>query len=65
MAEPIKQAILGDMFDEETAAELAGQAFPKVDEDLPTDYRCPRCSYSWSGAPKPKLEVDEEGDGES
>jgi hypothetical protein len=27
--------------------------FPRYDETLPTDYRCPRCTYEWSGNPKP------------
>lgn len=26
--------------------------FPAFDEDLPTEYTCPKCSYSWSGKPK-------------
>lgn len=35
---------------------LAGSAqpeapdeFPEVDEDLPTEYQCPKCSFRWSG----------------
>ena len=26
--------------------------FPDYDDDLPTEYQCPKCSYSWSGKPK-------------
>ncbi len=25
--------------------------FPAVDEDLPTEFQCPKCSYRWSGKP--------------
>ena len=25
--------------------------FPAVDENLPTDFICPRCKYAWSGKP--------------
>jgi len=25
--------------------------FPEVDEDLPTEYQCPRCQYRWAGKP--------------
>jgi ParB-like chromosome segregation protein Spo0J len=25
--------------------------FPSYDNDLPTDYTCPKCHYSWSGSP--------------
>jgi Predicted transcriptional regulators len=27
--------------------------FPDVDDDLPTDYRCPGCGYEWSGKAAP------------
>jgi hypothetical protein len=27
-------------------------AFPTFDEDLHTDYQCPKCHYEWSGKPK-------------
>lgn len=30
--------------------------FPEVDEDLETQYKCPSCSYEWSGKPKPASE---------
>lgn len=26
--------------------------FQEVDEDLPTDYECPKCGYEWSGSTK-------------
>lgn len=26
--------------------------FPAYGLDIPTDYRCPYCSYEWSGEPK-------------
>jgi hypothetical protein len=26
--------------------------FPAYDESIPFAYRCPRCSYVWSGKPK-------------
>jgi len=39
--------------DAQTASETSPE-FPKVDEDLKTDYRCPHCGYEWSGNdPKP------------
>lgn len=28
-------------------------SFRRVDDDLPTQYRCPSCRYEWSGDPKP------------
>jgi ParB-like chromosome segregation protein Spo0J len=27
----------------------APDEFPEVDEDIPTDFQCPKCSYRWSG----------------
>lgn len=27
--------------------------FQAFGEDIPTEYRCPKCSYSWSGQPNP------------
>lgn len=43
--------------DSEDAAALALQAeppleFPAYDENLETDYRCPKCAYVWSGKPR-------------
>ena len=26
------------------------EEFPPVDEDLPTEHRCPKCGYEWSGS---------------
>jgi ParB-like chromosome segregation protein Spo0J len=28
------------------------EEFKEIDEDLPTDYQCPKCGYEWSGAAK-------------
>jgi ParB-like chromosome segregation protein Spo0J len=43
---------------EALAALLAGATppeapdeFPEVDEDLPTEYQCPKCNFRWSGKP--------------
>jgi ParB-like chromosome segregation protein Spo0J len=27
----------------------APEEFPEMDEDIPTDFQCPKCSYRWSG----------------
>lgn len=27
----------------------APEEFPAVDEDLPTEFKCPKCQYAWSG----------------
>jgi hypothetical protein len=44
-----------DMFSaEDLAAMRTDELFPKVDEDIATDYGCPCCGYAWSGNPKPK-----------
>lgn len=32
--------------------------FPEYDDDLPTDYCCPKCGYEWSGQAKPAKEDD-------
>lgn len=34
---------------EEQPAEEAPADFPEVNEELHTDFQCPRCSYKWSG----------------
>jgi len=41
---------LGDLLavPEEPAAP---DQFPSYDEDIPTEHKCPRCSYTWSGKP--------------
>ncbi|WP_413808142.1 hypothetical protein [Streptomyces sp. OE57] len=31
--------------------ETGEEEFPAYDEDVPTEYKCPRCEYSWSGKP--------------
>lgn len=28
------------------------EEFKEIDEDLPIDYKCPKCNYEWSGEPK-------------
>lgn len=33
-------------------AKVAPDEFPAYDDDIKTDYACPRCAYSWSGKPK-------------
>jgi hypothetical protein len=30
----------------------APEEFPSVDDNLATDYQCPKCGYEWSGPPK-------------
>lgn len=30
----------------------APDEFPEYDEDIETEYRCPKCSFEWSGKPK-------------
>lgn len=34
-------------------------------DDLDTDYRCPRCSYEWSGSPAPGPRAEEDGESSS
>lgn len=29
----------------------APEQFPEADESVPTDYKCPKCGYCWSGKP--------------
>lgn len=67
MAEPAKQGLLEEMFDTETVEHLRekqeADTFPRVDENIETQYRCPcGCGYEWSGNPKPPLgiEIDDE-----
>lgn len=36
--------------------------FPVVDENIPTDHQCPKCSYRWSGSTSPTDEEDAEPD---
>lgn len=65
---PAASPLLADMFDAEFVAERleaeATDAFQRVDGDLETEYRCPRCSYEWSGNPKPPTGVSIEEDDE-
>jgi ParB-like chromosome segregation protein Spo0J len=35
----------------ESPAPVAPEDFPAVDEDIPTQFQCPKCSYRWSGKP--------------
>ena len=35
--------------------------FPSFGEDMPTEFRCPRCSHEWRGNPKPTV-VDDPDD---
>jgi len=30
---------------------LPPEEFPTADENLPTEFTCPKCKYSWSGKP--------------
>ena len=39
-------------------ADMAPGAFPAVDDDIETQYRCPACAYEWSGNPKPPTTED-------
>jgi ParB-like chromosome segregation protein Spo0J len=34
-----------------TPEPTAPEDFPEVDEDLPTEYQCPKCQFRWSGKP--------------
>lgn len=36
----------------EQAPVEAPEEFPSVDDNLSTDYQCPKCGYEWSGQPK-------------
>jgi ParB-like chromosome segregation protein Spo0J len=33
---------------------VAPDGFPQVDENLRTEYCCPRCGHEWSGSPRPE-----------
>jgi ParB-like chromosome segregation protein Spo0J len=52
------QKMLADLAEQEgiTAAEatepVPPEEFTEFGEDLPTDYRCPKCGYQWSGQPQ-------------
>jgi len=67
VTEPVKkQGLLEEMFDGETVERLREKqetnTFPRVDENLDTQYRCPCCSYEWSGNPKPPIGTDIEAE---
>lgn len=32
---------------------IAPEEFPAIDENLPTEHRCPKCGYQWSAGEKP------------
>jgi hypothetical protein len=46
---------LSRLFSEHELATIVGEtpeapaAFPEYDENIKTDYRCPKCGYTWSG----------------
>lgn len=46
---------LSRLFSEDELAKIVGEepnapeAFPEYDENIKTDYRCPKCGYTWSG----------------
>jgi len=35
----------------EPPAPSAPEDFPAVDENIPTEFQCPKCSFRWSGKP--------------
>jgi ParB-like chromosome segregation protein Spo0J len=36
----------------EAVAPAPPEEFPELDESIPTEYRCPKCGYEWSGKPQ-------------
>ncbi len=54
-----KQPALAGLTDAQVAELIANgrtepvppESFPVVDENLPTEFQCPKCSYRWSGKP--------------
>ena len=46
---------LSHLFSSDELAKIVGEtpeaptAFPEYDENIKTDYRCPKCGYTWSG----------------
>jgi hypothetical protein len=46
---------LSKLFSEDELLKILGEtpqapeAFPEYDENIKTDYRCPKCGYTWSG----------------
>jgi hypothetical protein len=48
--------LTGTLFDGDTLDEIISdientipEDFPKVDTDLETEHKCPKCGYEWSG----------------
>lgn len=44
-----------DDHDDDSASDEDGPSpedFQEIDDDIPTDYQCPRCGYEWSGKPR-------------
>lgn len=47
------QALLSDLADDNGLLVMdAPEAFPEYDDDIETEYCCPKCGYEWSGKPK-------------
>lgn len=43
---------LTSLHDDELNLDAPPDDFPEVDDDLKTDYQCPKCHYEWSGKPR-------------
>lgn len=59
-----KDDLLGTGYTENNFASFMASAsapdqFPVVDENLPTDYCCPKCGHKWSGNPNPSSGEDD------
>jgi rubrerythrin len=54
---PKDQILMEDLMDPDAVRTIRDAqddgAFPLVDLDIETAYRCPACGYEWSGNPKP------------
>lgn len=50
----ITDGLANSFFEEgaSTGTPMAPDEFPSFDDDIHTDYACPKCAYSWSGKPK-------------
>lgn len=58
-APPTSDDFLPGVFAQDDLDAIATDAaFPLVPHDLDTDYRCPSCSFEWSGVPKPAADTD-------
>ncbi|QFY09622.1 hypothetical protein GBF35_25860 [Nonomuraea phyllanthi] len=42
----------GGEVDDNTATGPSPEEFQEFDDDIATDYQCPRCGYEWSGKPR-------------